>query len=88
MKPPRFIGVFPSEFPGFGGPYPKHTHSHGNCDMFQAAQGYCVSDRFIPIGVSGIDSDGRCWVLVRDYAIEGFGSGALRWKVFDIEVAE
>lgn len=88
MKPPKFIGVFPSEFPGFGGPYPQHEHDGRLCTMFKAAKGFCVSNRFIPIGVSGIDTDGNCWVLVQDYAIDAQPAQTLRWKVFDVEVAE
>lgn len=57
--------------------------------MFQSASGYCVTNRFIPVGVSGIDSDGRCWVLVNDYSIKAYNAcETLRWKVFDAEVAE
>ena len=106
MKAPKFIGIFPSQFPGWGrDEQPVFHHKwaqtkDGNmvplkereekpCDMaFHPPGGApCMSCRFSPMGVSGIDAAGNCWVLVRDLAIQD-GRNGLRWVKFVAEVAE
>ncbi len=105
MRPPKFIGVFPSQFPGFGGdenPVFHHKQAWAKdgeyvklkdleekaCEMaFHPPSGPCMSCRYSPVGVSGIDASGNCWLLVRDYAIAGHGGGVgLRWVKFVAEV--
>jgi hypothetical protein len=90
VKPPPFIGIFESRFPAWGGNEP-HKHGEDDCTMYQSsALGYCISNRFIPQGVAGIDRDGQCWVLVDDYSIKAVKTPMerLRWMVFPVEVAE
>lgn len=107
MKPPKFIGVFPSQFPGWGRdekPFFHHKtavakdgsyvllkeQNEKPCDMaFHPPNGApCMSCRFSPMGVAGIDAAGNCWVLVRDHAIVDGNRFALRWVKFIVEVAE
>ena len=107
MKPPKFIGVFPSQFPGWGrddapvfhrksartaaGEYVElDERQEKPCDMaFHPPNGGpCMSCRFNPMGVSGIDAAGNCWVLVRDYSVVSGDRFALRWVKFVVEVAE
>ena len=106
MKPPKFIGVFPSQFPGWGGddkPVFHHKTAQGAdgkfvmlaethekpCNMaFHSPGGTCMSIRYSPVGVSGIDAAGNCWVLVHDFAGTGHAAECLRWVKFVAEVAE
>lgn len=115
MKLPPLVGIFPSQFPGWGrdkepvkhrteihrvGPKGEMLSESGpevTCDMaFHPPGGPCMSARYIPVGVSGIDHDGRCWVLVDDLALSGKAEDGswrtqaqrLRWVVFPTEVGE
>lgn len=104
MKAPKFVGLFPSQFPGFGRDEAPVFHHKGAwakdgdyvqlkelqekpCDMaFHPPSGMCMSCRYSPVGVSGIDARGNCWVLVRDLALPGNGGGeGLRWVKFEVE---
>lgn len=106
-KRPKFIGLFPSQFPGWGRdekPVFHHKQAQAKdggyvvlkeqdekpCDMaFHPPNGPCVSFRYSPAGVAGIDASGNCWVLARDYAIPGYGGGiGLVWVKFPVEVSE
>lgn len=95
MKPPPFLGVFKVWFPGWGGDdEPRYHESNGKrelCDMpFHPPHGgFCMSARFGPEGVAGVDRDGQVWALVEDRAIEGkLRQNRLRWVKFPVEVAE
>lgn len=109
MKPPPFVGLFPSQFPGWGrddAPV-KHRRRDSStnweptgdeyvCDMAfhpntqHGDYGPCMSVRYSPVGVSGIDRDGNCWVLARDFAYQDGGDGArgLVWVKFPVEAME
>ena len=108
MKPPKFIGIFPAQFPGWGrddAPVFHHKSAISKegeyvqlkdreekpCDMafHSPNSGICMSCRYSPSGVAGIDAAGNCWVLARDYAIPGHGGGVgLVWVKFPVAVAE
>lgn len=60
------------------------------CDMafHPSGGGPCVSCRYNPMGVAGIDARGDCWLLVQDMAERRYGGGvALRWVKFEVPVA-
>ena len=79
---PRFVGVFPSQFPGW---IPKGEAKHG---MFPA-HGMEMSVRFNPVGVSAIEESGDLWVLVHDFSAPSTPVGSnLRWVRFQVPVVE
>ena len=104
---PRFIGIFPSQFPGWGrDPEPVFHHKTATtkdgdwvqlkerkekpCDMAFHPPGNspCMSSRYIPMGVAGIDVNGDCWVLAQDRAVPYRGPGdGLVWVKFPVGVA-
>lgn len=108
MKRPKFIGIFPSQFPGWGSDVEPHFHhkmaqskdgefvylkekNDKPCDMafHPPGGGSCMSVRYNPMGVSGIDAAGNCWVLVQDFALQdssGDRKAKLRWVKFETEV--
>lgn len=100
---PKFIGLFPSQFPGWGRDEKPVMHKSYDqkagdytgpevaCDMafHQPGSSVCLSVRYNPVGVAGIDADGNCWVLARDFAIPGYGGGiGLVWVKFPVEAAK
>ena len=88
----KFIGVFPSQFPGWGKDEKPFRHkaqtfdaenrivetdSEYVCDMFHPpGSPICFSFRYSPMGVAGIDVNGDCWVLARDMALPSTGGAS------------
>lgn len=60
------------------------------CDMaFHPPGGApCMSCRYIPMGVAGIDAQGNCWLLVRDLSVQTGPTDGIRWTKFEAPVAE
>lgn len=79
---PRLLGIFPSQFPGWG--RDGHEHNGKPCDMGAHRNGICYSRRFLPTGVSAIDVNGHLWVLVRDIAVPD-AANENRWVRFPVE---